>query len=319
MLDHDMHRAPVIVDTDAGPDDLMALGYLLAHDEIKIEALTAAYGLAHTARGGINLARVVAASGSGHIPVYIGRDRPLQYTAAFPERWRELSDRLPGVGLPVAYVPPESESAESFLKRRLRRASNPVRILALGALTNLAGLTRATAPAVQEIISMGGAFEVPGNVIDSGDFVSPTKTAEWNYFADPLATHHVLTSDIPVTIVPLDATNHVPVTTNFIDQFIQMARSPVGRLTAEVFEIIRPYAEMGRYFAWDPLAAVYLANPEVLHLERSAISVTLSWPDAGTTRRASSGIEKQIAIAADAACFSACFSKPFAEQARAYT
>ena len=166
---------------------------------------------------------------------------------------------------------------------------------------------------------MGGAFDVPGNVFDSGEFVSSTHTAEWNYFADPLAAHQVFTSDIPVTIVPLDATNHVPVTTEFIDEFKQLARSPVGRLIAEVFEIIRPHANVDRYYAWDPLAAVYLAKPEVLELERSAVSVTLSGPDAGTTRRASTGAEKQIAIKADRARFTDCFTKPFAEQARAYT
>ncbi len=314
-----MSGTPIIVDTDAGPDDLMALGYLLAHEGIKVEALTTSYGQANTSQGGINLACIIAASGCGHIPVYIGRDRPLQFTAAFPERWRELSNRLPGINLPVAYVPPEAEPAGQFLRRRLRRASRPVRILALGALTNLAGLNHRSAPALQEIVSMGGAFTVQGNVTDSSDFVSPTRTAEWNYFVDPLAAHQVLTSDLPVTIVPLDATNHVRVTTEFIDEFVHVARSPVGRLTADVLEIIRPYVERGTYYAWDPLAAVYLSNPEVVRLERSAIAVTLSWPNAGTTRRAATGAKKLIAVDADASTFTRCFMKPFADQARTYS
>ena len=127
-----------IFDTDAGPDDVMALAYLLALDNVEIEAITISYGLAHGEQGAVNLAKVAALSGKGDIPVYIGRDRPLQGDAAFPNAWRYISDTLPGVDLPTAFRPPEREPAAAFLKNRMCDAARPVRILALELLESRA-------------------------------------------------------------------------------------------------------------------------------------------------------------------------------------
>ena len=245
-----MANLPIIIDTDAGLDDLLALGYLLEHPNIEIEALTVAYGLAHSRQGSINLARVLAAGHQSHIPVYMGRNSPLQSTAPFPGQWRTMADTLPGVSLPAAYTPPKSEPAEQFLKHRLNSTSSPVRILALGALTNLAGLAPQSTPALEEIVTMGGAFDVRGNVVTTSGFVSPTETAEWNYFVDPLAAQNVIASNLPMTIIPLDATNDVPVTPDFIDDFTDLAHSSVGHLMSQIFSIIRPFAAMGHYYAW---------------------------------------------------------------------
>ena len=308
----------IIVDTDAGPDDLLALGYLLVHPTIQVEAITISYGLAHADRAAVNIARVVAAFATGHIPVYIGDPEPSSGDAAFPRRWRKLSDDLPGVSLPKAFIPPEEEHAVSFLQRRLSRASRPVRVLALGALTNLAGLTRASAPAIQELVIMGGALAAPGNVNDSEEFISPTEKAEWNFFVDPLAASKVFSSDLPITLIPLDATNQVPVKIPFIDQFGKMARCPVGRMTTKVLESVRPYAEQGVFYAWDPLAAVYLAHPDVVKLFRFPVTVKTSGPDAGTSRKSDTGDEFSVAMAAYGELFMRYFVKPFEITARAY-
>lgn len=308
----------IIVDTDAGPDDLLALGYLLVHPGIKVEAITISYGLAHADCAAINIARIVAAFATGHIPVYVGDPRPSSGNAAFPDRWRKLSDDLPGVRLPKAFIPPEEEHAVSYLNRRLSRVSRPVRLLALGALTNLMHLTQASAPAIQELVIMGGAFEVQGNVNDSGEFVSPTAKAEWNFFVDPEATSKVFSSDLPITVIPLDATNQVPVKIPFIDQFTKMARCPVGRMTAEVMESVRPHAEQGIFYAWDPLAAVYLIHPDVVKLSRFPVTVQSSGPDAGTSRKADTGHRFSVAMAASGELFMRYFIRPFEDTAKAY-
>lgn len=309
----------VIVDTDAGPDDLLALGYLLVHPEIHVEAITISYGLAHADRAAINIARIVAAFAKGHIPVYIGHAEPSSGSAAFPQRWRKLSDELPGVRLPRAYIPPEEEHAVSYLQRRLARASKPVRLLALGAMTNLTNLTRSSAPAIKELIIMGGAVSVPGNVVNSGEFISPTKHAEWNFFADPLAASNVFSSDLPITLIPLDATNQVPVKTPFIDAFTKMARCPIGRMTSQVLEAVRPFAQQGVFYAWDPLAAVYLAHPDVVTLTRFPISVTGTGTDAGTSRKSKDGCEFNVAMGARGDLFLRYFNEPFELTARAYS
>ena len=237
----------------------------------------------------------------------------------FPQRWRRLSDDLPGVSLPKAYVPPQEEHAVSFLERRLSRASRPVRVLALGALTNLTTLTRASAPAMEELVIMGGAVDVPGNVNDSDEFVSPNGKAEWNFFVDPLAASKVFESDLPITLIPLDATNQVPVKIPFIDEFTRMARCPIGRMTSQVLESVRPFAAQGVFYAWDPLAAVYLVNPDIVTLNRFPVEVKASGPDAGNSCRSDAGCTCFVATSAQGKLFTRYFTAPFEESARAYS
>ncbi|MXZ05099.1 MAG: nucleoside hydrolase, partial [Rhodothermaceae bacterium] len=213
----------------------------------------------------------------------------------------------------------QKEHAVSFLERRLSRASRPVRVLALGALTTLTTLTRASAPALEELVIMGGAVDVPGNVNDSDEFVSPNGKAEWNFFVDPLAASKVFASDLPITLIPLDATNQVPVKIPFIDEFIRMARCPIGRMTSQVLESIRPFAAQGVFYAWDPLAAVYLVNPDIVTLTRFPVEVKASGPDAGNSCRSDAGCICFVATSAQGKLFTRYFTAPFEESARAYS
>ena len=303
---------PYIFDTDAGPDDVMALAYLLTRDDVEIEAITISCGLAHVEQGAINLSKVVALSGKGEIPIYIGRSTPLRGERAFPEEWRRVSDELPGVDLPPAFRPPESQSAADFLAERLQDSTRPVRILALGALTTLATLDAISLERVDEIVIMGGAFDVPGNVFSTGEFVSPTDSAEWNIFVDPVAAKRVFDLGVPLLVVPLDATNQVPIDAAFIDQFHAVEATPLGRMVGQVLESIRVYAEEGDYYAWDPLAAVALVEPSVVRTLEHAVAVEQDLPDAGTTRKADIGPLASVAYEADRDAFQRLFMDAFA-------
>ena len=81
---------------------------------------------------------------------------------------------------------------------------------------------------------MGGAIQVPGNLGDGGVFQTNNKTAEWNIFVDPLAARIVFRSRIPILLVPLDATNKVPIDLAFLREFQAHAVSPLGRVAAQV-------------------------------------------------------------------------------------
>src|SRR5437660_291421 len=85
-------QIPVIVDTDAGTDDLMAIAFLLSRRDVKIEAITVADGLAHVDRGAANVLRLLGLAGATDVPVYLGSRAPMQRTAPFPEEWRRTSD-----------------------------------------------------------------------------------------------------------------------------------------------------------------------------------------------------------------------------------
>src|SRR5947208_6031779 len=89
----------VIVDTDAGTDDLMAIAFLLSRKDVRIEAITVVEGLAHVESGAANVLRVLELAGATAVPVYVGNPDPLERTAPFPDEWRRTSDTLPGVNL----------------------------------------------------------------------------------------------------------------------------------------------------------------------------------------------------------------------------
>ena len=305
----------LIIDTDAGSDDLMAIAFLLSRDDIRVEAITVANGLAHVRAGAANLLRLLELSGKKNIPVYVGCEQPLRGSAAFPEEWRNISDMLPGVELPAASQAPEPQSAAEYLATRLRGPGAQVQILALGPLTNLAqALQRAPSSVrtIEEIVMMGGAVRVPGNLGDGGYFRTDNKTAEWNMFVDPLAAKIVFNSGANIRLIPLDATNRVPIDASFLREFESRARTPLGRFVAQILEGDRKFIEQGIYSAWDPLAAVALVHPAVVRTRPLAIEIRQQSPEEGRTREITAGRPNaKVALDANAALFKEIFFRAF--------
>src|SRR6266566_2505889 len=144
-------QSPVIIDTDAGSDDLMAIAFLVSRKDVKIEAITIVDGLAHVSAGAANVLRLLQLAGTTGVPVYSGAEEPLERTAPFPAEWRRTSDNLPGVKLPVAKRKPERRRATDFLVERLADPGRPVSILALGPLTNLGDAFRRAPQCVRAV------------------------------------------------------------------------------------------------------------------------------------------------------------------------
>ncbi|MFN9893441.1 MAG: nucleoside hydrolase [Acidobacteriota bacterium] len=280
----------VVVDTDAGADDLLALLFLLARPDVRIEAITIVHGLAEPAAGAESVGRLLAYCQRPGIPVYLGAARPLTGAAAFPHEWRTAAGQLLR-SHPSAGFRPQAESASSYLERRLRRGA-PIDVLALGPLTNFA-LALRQAPGlgapIRNFVWMGGALDAPGNVPAS-------PTAEWNAWLDPLAVASVLASGWPLRIVGLDATNQVPLTP-----------ADLANLTGLAADILRTEADSlaaGRYFAWDPLAAAVLIDPGLARFAHVPLGVHQRGPERGRLLRMPTGKPNaRIAIAADAARF----------------
>ena len=286
----------LIFDTDAGPDDLLALLYLLACPSICIEAITTSYGLANTERGAHNIRCLLSRCGRPSIPVYAGEDQPLQGSAAFPRSWRNRANRLPRITLPDLPVLSKQISAVDYLKWRTQQTAAPVSILATGALTNIGALMEDSLPSISQLIIMGGAFDVPGNVNSRGPNQS-SHDAEWNIYVDPLAACKVFSSGIPnQLLIPLDATNDVPITTHFIDNFVNSGSGELYSAACDLFRMITPEVASGTYYAWDPLAAVALVEPYVLNTIKHAVAVDSK---TGKTEYALSGSHKTIAVSAN--------------------
>ncbi len=120
-------QGPIVIDTDAGSDDFMAVALLLSHPNVTIDAITVVNGLAHVDAGARNMGRLLDLAGRNRVPVFAGRNTPLRVTGEFPAEWRKISDDMPGVPLPPASRPPESRPAADYLVERLRKRARRCR------------------------------------------------------------------------------------------------------------------------------------------------------------------------------------------------
>lgn len=305
--------APILIDTDAGSDDVMAVALLLSHPSVAIDAVTVVNGMAHVDAGARNMGRLLDLAGRKRIPVFAGKNTPMRGTAEFPAEWRKISDDLPGVGLPTASRPPESKLAADYLAERLRRGP-PARILALGPLTNIAeALQRdpSIARNIREIVIMGGAVRVPGNLGDGGVFHTSNTTAEWNMYVDPLAASIVFRSGVPIRLIGLDATNKVKIEPEFLLQFAERPHSPLGGVVARVLRADSEAIEQGIFYAWDPLAAAALLRPSIVKTVPMHVDIEQDAPQEGRTVETPGRPNAMVALDADANGFLTLFLQAF--------
>lgn len=296
----------VIIDTDAGSDDLMAIAFLLARADLDIEAITVVNGLAHVPEGAKHVLQLLELAGRTTIPVYEGRLAPLEGTNEFPESWRVIADALPGVDLPETTRKPEPDGAAAFLRTRLANARQPVSILALGPLTNIAEVLAAAPQSVagiEDLVVMGGAVRVAGNLGSGGLPYAENRMAEWNIYVDPAAAQKVFDSVLKCRLIPLDASNAVPLDLGFLIQMQKTAKSKLGRFAAQVLASNRALMEQGMFYAWDPLAAAALVNPSVVKLSSVPLTVTRKAPQEGRTAESPTARPVRVALTADPVLF----------------
>jgi pyrimidine-specific ribonucleoside hydrolase len=277
---------PVIIDTDCGSDDLMAIAFLLGRKDVRIEAIAVDDGLAHLRAGASNVLKLLQLGEHGDIPVFIGRDTPMRGERAFPDSWRETTDTLlRDLAMQAPRHVPHILPASEYLAARLSDHSRPVRILALGPLTNFGEALQKSPDLLKgvEMVIMGGAIRVPGNLGDGGAFKTDNRKAEWNLFVDPYAASLVFASGARIRLVPLDATNRVPINAEFLRDLRSTLRSPLGQFVTGILDREKALIDQGAMYAWDTLAAVALVEPSVAVMTPLAIEVKQNPPEDGRT------------------------------------
>jgi len=293
-------RFSLIVDTDAGADDLIAIAYLLARPDVEIQAITTVNGVAHADAGARNVLRLLRAA-NRRVDVFVGQDQPLEGHNAFPAPWRQQADEMAALPAAVGRRGPRPEAVSALLAR-LRNSQSPVSILALGPLTNIAAALQRephTVAQVAQIVIMGGAIDVPGNAPEG-----PTApVAEWNMYIDPTAAALVFRAGLPITLVPLDATARVPIDRSFVTAFTSRPRSPLGKIAGQLLESARAAIDAQTYFAWDPLAAVAITDASVLRTRPQMIEVVRTGDERGRTRVRDGEPNALVAYGASPAAF----------------
>jgi purine nucleosidase/pyrimidine-specific ribonucleoside hydrolase len=196
------HINTVIIDTDPGIDDAIAILYALGHAGIDVTAITTVagnIGLSVTTR---NAGRICALAGVD-TPVHAGAAAPLGREAR-PETGIHGNDGLGGVEFPEPTTAPRSHDAVGAMQAILEaHPPQSIDLHCLGPLTNLALLLErapAAAARIRHVIAMGGAVDEPGNV---------GPKAEFNIAHDPHAAAAVLAANLDFTLIPLDATRQL--------------------------------------------------------------------------------------------------------------
>jgi pyrimidine-specific ribonucleoside hydrolase len=287
-------------------DDWMAILYLLQRPDVSVEAITVTgAGEAHCGPGTEYALGLVALAGQADIPVACGRETPLQGDHTFPTSWRQSVDNLYGLTLPEGTNPVSDQSVVELLTSLIQSSPQEMVLLTLGPLTNVAEALQST-PALAEnlkmIYVMGGAVDVPGNV-GGGNAV-----AEWNIYVDPHAANVVLQSGAPVTLVPLDATNHAPLTTSFYEQLKDSHTSPEATFVFDLLTKNRGFIASGGYYFWDPLAAAILTDENLATFEtRELVVVEEEGPESGHTKSIDGGSSVRVAVSADGSRFEQMF------------
>jgi pyrimidine-specific ribonucleoside hydrolase len=293
---------PVVIDTDMAADDWMAILYLLMRSDVDVLAITVTgAGEAHCGPGTRNALDLAALAGRPEISVSCGRETPLAGQHTFPVEWRDRVDNLLGLSLPENPGIATAESAPEMLDRIIQNSPQPIHLLVLGPLTNVAEAISDNPTIVDNIAMitvMGGAVRVPGNVGVSSQIENDV--AEWNIYVDPSAAAQVFRSGAPITLIPLDATSQVPVSLKFYNRMKSDRTTSVAEFVFRVLAAQEDYVRSGVYYFWDPLAAAAIRGEDLFSFQELSLEVVVTeGPQSGWTRESETGSPVRVAMTAD--------------------
>ena len=264
----------IIIDTDPGQDDAVAILLALGSpQEIDLLGITCVAGNVPLALTQTNARRVCEVAGRSDVAVHAGRDAPLRRPLVTAEHVHGKTG-LDGPELWEPTMPLAELNGVDFIIDTLRREpSGTVTLCPLGPLSNIAAAFE-QAPdiveRVQEIVLMGGAYFEVGNI---------TPAAEFNIYVDPEAAEIVLTSGVPVTMMPLDVTHKALATRTRIEA-IRALDTRVGHFTAEMLDFFERF-DVEKYGSeggplHDPCVIAYLIQPELFSGRRINVMIETS-------------------------------------------
>jgi inosine-uridine nucleoside N-ribohydrolase len=251
---------PIIIDTDPGQDDAVAILLALASPELDVLGITAVAGNVPLALTQKNARKICELAGRSDMNVHAGAVRPLLRSLVTAE-YVHGKTGLDGPDLPELAMPLHGQHAVDFLVETLMtREAGSVSLCTLGPLTNVAlALIREPkiAGRVQRIVAMGGGFFEGGNT---------TPAAEFNIYVDPHAARVVFHSGIPITLIPLDCTHKALTSRARVAKFRAMTNR-AGPAVAELLDFFERFDEK-KYGTdggplHDPCVIAWLLKPEL--------------------------------------------------------
>ncbi len=293
----------LIIDTDPGVDDAIAILMAMAASEIEILGLTTVGGNVPLARATRNALSLLQAASRSDIPVAKGASRPLRGKFAYAPHFHGpggLPQRLPDPA-----NGPVEDGAVKFLYDQLTGERGEAVLVALGPLTNLAVLLREHPNALEQakqIVVMGGAVNTPGNV---------TPEAEFNFYCDPVAADIVLSSRLPITMVDLAACRQVKI--NREQALGLKSATPLGRLMLDMLQGWFHREPSREEFEFcDPLAMAIALHPAIATATKVDLDVGIEKDELlGATSETGGPGEITLAQDVDSSRFFALFGRLF--------
>jgi inosine-uridine nucleoside N-ribohydrolase len=249
----------IIIDTDPGIDDAMAIFLALRSPELKVEAITPVCGNVPLDLTLPNALRLVEIAGRMDVPVAAGASHPLVRRLVTAGHVHGVNG-LAGVEFPEPKIKPVHETAPELIRRIVRDNPGEITIVAVGPLTNVALALRAD----PELASMIPAIAIMGGSLSGGNM---TPAAEFNLWVDPEAARIVFDANIPLTMVGLDVTRKCLVNEQHIKQ-LEAANNPVsqaaGKIMRATYERMRHGGEVRDIALHDALTVASLIDHDVI-------------------------------------------------------
>jgi purine nucleosidase len=281
----------VIIDTDPGTDDALALMMALNSPDLDVQAITTVGGnatLAHTTRNALRLMEYLGATG---IPIAAGASRPLRGSFTYAYHFHGSAGL--GVRLPAPKSKPHGVPADEYIHGLVSAYPGEFTIIALGPLTNIAMVLQKYPELllkIKDIFVMGGAVEVPGNV---------TLHAEFNIYDDPWAANIVFMSGVPVTLVGLDVTHQTYFHRDEGPRWFA-GKSKSAQLGNRILtNRFRARPDLDEFHLHDPLAVAAVIEPDVLTYRQATVSVVTEGQERGRTVATYSDGPMKVAVGVD--------------------
>lgn len=302
----------VILDMDADYDDIAALAYLCQEHKlgrVELKAVTVTAAGAGKPGNAIKHARcVLEACGLPTIPV---ADSTATGKNKFPDAFQsDVATTLDAILSTCTQSEAPSAKSAPALINDVAAEAGKITVIMSGPVTNLSLALKEPGgdtlkASIEGVFIMGGAVHVGGNLC-CGAEAGFSGAQEFNIWADPDAAETIFqTLGEAVRLVPLDATQFVPVTPAYVDRIMGDHQTKEADLVAAIATSpsMTASVESGDMFWWDPLTAVAAVHPGLVKFTTEGVSVLQEGMDAGQTKPAAAGAKVQVGLDADQAGF----------------
>jgi purine nucleosidase len=262
----------IILDTDPGIDDSLAILLALASPEIALDGISTVHGNASAAQVTTNALAILELANARHVPVYKGCDLPLVKESLLSPETHGNSG-LGYANLSAPQTKPQIKHGSDYLIEQIMSRPGEITLVAIGPLTNVAIAIRKEPRIVRnvkEVFIMGGAIKHQGNA---------TPLAEYNTYVDPHAAHIVFHSGMPMILTPLDVTYQCIFLKEDLDRLLKID-SPITKFIADAtrfyMEFHDEYQKIDGCVINDPMTLALTYMPEICDYQDLYVDVDIS-------------------------------------------